>query len=555
MNSRIALVLLAGLSCVLLVGCDAGPPPAPVFTAAPEVSGNPNPQVPLAAIVSATTDVPGTLEVRISEGDRTWTAPQAAAAATSHRVNILGLKPGRPHALQVTAVDQAGNRSAAVPLKFTPPPLPDDFPAIEVRASDPDRMEPGVTLFALMRWPDGADVDEESGLAIAVDQAGEIVWFRRSEPLWEDPHRIASGHLLGIVGYNRAEEVDMLGNVVTSWHASEHPNPEANEDIPAGSIPVATETFHHDIQELPSGNLLVLSTEVRSYDGYPTSLEDEEAETGTANVVGDVIVEFARDGAIVNEWKLLDMLDPYRLGHESLGGIWDDWAYVDVEGGTKDWAHANSLWYDSATDSIVVSVRHQEAVIGFSRATGTLNWILGNHEGWGDEWAPYLLQAEGDLEWPYHQHAAEITDWGTLIIYDNGNNRTMPPAAGMMPQESYSRAVEYVIDSNQRSVEQVWEYGPDQERFFSPFISEADRLPSTGNVLITDGGRVQDEEGLQSSQIVGGDHWARILEVTRTETPSKVFEIVIDSSQEEPDIGWAVYRAERLPGLYPDQAR
>lgn len=546
----VAVFLLYGVVTCLSFGCDTDT--SPTFTVSPEIIRNPNPQVPLAAIVSAETGEPTTLRIHVREGAREWTLPTASVPATTHSVPVLGFKPDRQHSLEVTAIDAQGNASAIVTLALTTPPLPEDFPELTVLVSKPESMEPGVTLFSLMRWPDGAPPDEEYSLAIAVDERGEVVWYRTSEPLWEDPHRMANGNLLGIVGYNRADEVDMLGNVVTSWHASEHPNPEADARVPEGSIPVATETFHHDIQEMPSGNLLVLSTEMRRIEEYPTAVDQENAETAPANVIGDVVVEFARDGSIVNEWKLIDMLDVNRLGYESLGDIWDRWAYVEVEGGTKDWAHANSVWYDPATESILVSVRHQEAVISFSRETGELNWILGTHEGWGDAWSSKLLSPEDELEWPYHQHAAEVTESGSLFVFDNGNFRAMPPEPALTALESYSRAVEYMIDPESRSVRELWVYGPEQEVFYSPFISEADLLPLTGNVLITDGGRIRDEEGRPSDQIVGGEHWARIVEVTRSAQPEKVFEIIINAQTDESEIGWAVYRSERLPSLYAE---
>jgi hypothetical protein len=519
---------------------------------APAIAQNPNTAVPLAAIVSAETSEPTRLAISVSDGMHEWPVPVSSTLATHHSVPVLGFRPGRRHVVQVTARNEAGNASAMVPLEFDAAPLPDDFPSIDVTLSEPGRMEPGVTLFALMRWPDGADADEDYGLAIAVDERGEVVWYRRTDYGFEDPHRMASGNLIGLAGNNRAEEVDMLGNVVTSWHASRHPNPEANARVPAGSIAVATETFHHDIQEMPSGNLLVLSTEMRRVEDYPTALDDPEAERAPANVIGDIVVEFSpRDGSIAAEWKLMDMLDVNRLGYESLGQIWDDWAYVDVEGGTRDWAHSNSISYQRDTDSILVSVRHQEAVISLSRKTGALNWIFGTHEGWRDRWSPYLLQPQGDFEWPYHQHAAETAANGSLILFDNGNFRALPPAPKTALEQSYSRAVEYAIDPESRTVRQLWKYGgPADEVFYSPFISEADLLPRTGNVLVTDGGRIRDEQGRPSDRIVGGHHWARIIEVTRTDRPEKVFEMTIDSAERDGTVGWAVYRSERLPSLY-----
>ena len=117
----------------------------------------------------------------------------------------------------------------------------------------------------------------------------------------------------------------------------------------------------------------------------------------------------------------------------------------------------------------------------------------------------------------------------------------------MPAADSYSRAVEMAIDEQAMTVRQVWEYGPDDERFFSSFLSDADWMPTTGNVLITDGARtrqIEDERGESPTH-----NWVRIVEVTRTTPSEKVFELVID---DEPPNGWRVYRADRLAGLYPD---
>ena len=547
------VVSVCAVMC-LVIGCETATPPfsvAPSFTVAPTISANPNAAVPLAAVVSATTNEPTVLLIQVSEGNHEWSIPTSPELATKHSLPVLGFRPDRQHVVQVTARNEAGNTSATIPLEFETAPLPDDFPKLTVSVSKPENMEPGVTLFALMRWPEESEPDEEFGLAIAVDEQGEVVWYRRQDPMFEDPHRMANGNMISIVGYNLLEETDMLGNTVTVWHASKHPNPEAAALVPEGAIPVALETFHHDVQEMPTGNLLVLSTELRRIEDYPTVVDDDKAPKAPANVIGDVVVEFARDGSIVNEWKLMDLLDVRRLGYESLGPIWGQWAYTEVEGGTKDWAHSNSVSYVPETDSILVSVRHQEAVISFSRKSGELNWILGTHEGWGERWAPYLLEPEGEFEWQFHQHAAEMTASGSLILFDNGNYRSLPPEPKLTVDASYSRAVEYVIDTESKTVRQTWSYGgAGEEIFYSPFISEADQLPHTGNVLITDGGRIRDKMGRPSARIVGGHHWARIMEVTHSDSPEKVFEITVDSQEHDKSIGWAVYRSERLPSLY-----
>jgi hypothetical protein len=537
------------LAAFLLIGC--GDSTAPSFTAAPSLAPNPNPAVPLAAIVSAATDEPAELVIEVSDGESEWAVPERGELVTQHERAVLGFKAARKHRLRVRARDQAGNVTAdAQELEFETAPLPSDFPAVQTLVSVPDKMEPGVTLFALMRWPVGAQPDENYGLILAVDAAGEVVWYYRGDEMIGDPRRLPNGNLLCGIGHNRALEMDMLGNVVARWHASQHPNPEAAAKVPEGSIAVQTETFHHEILQMPSGNLLTLSTELRRLEDYPADPNKPAGGAQAANVIGDVVVEFTRDGSIVHQWKLMDMLDVYRVGYDSYSPVWNNWAYTEVEGGTKDWAHANSLSYDRSDDSIVVSFRHQDAVVKFSRQTGELVWILGTHEGWKEPWKPYLLEPQGEFAWQYHEHAARTTPSGTLLLFDNGNYRSWPPREKQEVKDSYSRVVEYAIDGKAKTVRQVWKYGgPGDELFFSPFISEADPLPNTGNVLVTDGGRVRDQKGNVSANVAGDHHWARIAEVTHTTPPEKVFELVIDSPDKDSPVGWAVYRSERLAGL------
>ncbi|MEZ5396872.1 MAG: aryl-sulfate sulfotransferase [Bryobacterales bacterium] len=144
----------------------------------------------------------------------------------------------------------------------------------------------------------------------------------------------------------------------------------------------------------------------------------------------------------------------------------------------------------------------------------------------------------------------ELTPRGTLLLYDNGNFRAMPPKKRMDVSESYSRAVEYAIDAKAMTAAQVWRYGgKGQEHFYSPFISEADSLPNTGNILITDGGRLRDKQGRQSELIIGDRHWARVIEVTHADPPQKVFELTVDTGADG-SMGWAIYRSDRLSGLY-----
>ena len=435
--------------------------------------------------------------------------------------------------------DEAGNViSAAESLEFTTDSLPGDFPPIRVTLSRPDRMEPGVTLFSVARVG-----DREYGLLVAVDESGEVVWYYRTDHGIGDARQTRAGNLLYLTG-SEAVEIDVLGNVLQRWRAS-GPNGERAAD----SIVVEADNFHHEIYEMPSGNLLTLSAELRQLDGYPTSETDPQAPTDEATVAGDVIVEFERDGTIVDKWHLLDILNPYRIGYRSLRPVWAQ-LYPDVAGEIRDWTHSNAVIYDRTDDSLIVSPRHQDAVIKINRQTGELIWILGTHDGWGSEWAEYLLTPRGELQWPYHQHSPMITPEGNILLFDNGDFRSRPFQEQGMAIEPYSRAVEYAIDSGSMTISQVWVYGgPDDEFFYSNVGGDADLMPLTGNVLVTDGGRIDFDANISEER--GGYRWARIVEVTHSTPPEKVFELIIKDETRPDPLGWAVFRSERLRSLRP----
>ena len=155
-------------------------------------------------------------------------------------------------------------------------------------------------------------------------------------------------------------------------------------------------------------------------------MSDRKAPRETANVVGSTVLLMKRDGTLAGEWKLLDILDPYRVSYGGLGRFWNREGYGHLEGGTRDWGHANGAIVDPRDGNIIVTIRHQDAVVKFDR-DGQLGWILGDHARWSERFRPFLLEPEGAFEWPYHMHAPQITAAGTLMLFDNGNFRAIPP--------------------------------------------------------------------------------------------------------------------------------
>ena len=146
----------------------------------------PSAHTPLAALLTASTDEPARLTIEITDGQEGTTVMPDPGYHTTHRIPVLGLKPGRPHQITATVEDQAGNRTTSEPVTITTDPLPDDFPPLTVKTSEPARMEPGVTIFATYRWPDGGTIDQGSGLIFVMDATGQQTG-PRTPPRWRLP--------------------------------------------------------------------------------------------------------------------------------------------------------------------------------------------------------------------------------------------------------------------------------------------------------------------------------------------------------------------------------
>lgn len=497
---------------------------APVFQASA--------RVPLAGVITLQTDVPTSVSLSVDDGVETWQIPDAEPQfQTDHEVMALGFLSDRTHTITVVVTDQQGNQTtAASPVVFQTPPLPADFPPIEVDVVEPTLMEPGYTLFG---------TSGTSVYSIILDAQGRSVWYL--EGVAGHPHRMRNGNLL-IEEDGVHTEFDMLGNVIQQWYASAL---DGGAGAPAGATLVHTDRFHHEFSELPLGmdaDFVALSSEIRELPDYPASEEDLSVTEPVGRVVGDVILEFQRDGTIVRETKLLDILDPYRIGFFSLILPFYNGTYGTSPTRPRDWSHGNSMMYDEKDNAYIVSVRHLDCIVKIDRETGELLWILGNPDHWKEPWASKLLSPVGvQFEWQYKQHAAFLTDSGTLTCFDNGNLRSSPP---VRVDSTYSRAVEFRIDPVAMTVEQVWAAGgmfdPEPNRLglgTSNIVGNVQTQPQTGNVLIT-AGALRGPDGRM---------FTRILEVSRTLPPFTIAEIELAMSSP-----WVVYRAYRIKSLYPD---
>lgn len=494
----------------------------------------------------------------ISDGNKSRKI-EFAEFRTDFALPVLGLEPDKKYTISVTLTDENNLQTVVTPaLSATTAPLPDNFPDIKALASEPALMEPGYTMMAkfiragankeitlagfgtglskqtaskwlcdTISWVYECDPDTESSYTIIVDNAGNVVWYSTLGS--EFNYQLEDGTIL----YRSESDVvniDLLGAEISRV---------ALNDPGAG--------LTHDMFPTSEQTYLSITLQQAIIDDFHTSYTDPNTTIKTAKVEDNPIVEFDRDGKLLHIWPLVDLLDTGRIGYGSLTKRPNEYDPLGY-----DWAHANAVIDDPRDDSIITSLRHQDAVVKFSRTTGKLKWILGPHDNWSEPFQQFLLTPVGKpFEWQYHQHSPIITPAGTIMLFDNGNSRASPfdGRARLPDSQNYSRAVEYAVDEQKMEVRQVWEYGTKiPERLYAGHIGDANWMRTTGNVLITFGGTSYTGGVANADQGLGGVS-TRIIEVTHATPAVKVFDLLVYDPA--PDARMQVYRSERIPDLYP----
>ena len=451
----------------------------------PNVVLNPYEISPLTALVIFETDEEVSPEVTIHGDSDLTTYTHTFAKGTEHYLPIYGLYAGRENKVTIKCGDEEKE------LTIKTDELPDDFILPTSVKKDESKLSNDLYFYT----------PSSSGYTAAYDVNGDVRWYLTESAIWEI-NRLDNGRLL--VSTERLAEVpyystglyemDMLGKIYTEY------------SLPGG--------YHHDYYEMENGNLLVAS-------------DDFNNDSGT---VEDYVVEIDRKtGNIVKTFDLKDIL-------KMTDGKSENWIEYD-------WFHNNSVWYDKKTNSITLSGRHQDAVINIDYDTGKLNWILGDPEGWSDEYQKYFFKPVGDnFEWQWSQHAAMITPEGYVFLFDNGNNKSKNEKDYVKAEDSYSRGVMYKIDTDKMTIEQVWEYGKERgSDFYSPYISDVDYLDKNHYIVHSGGisykdGKIQNQPaGLAGSDTLKSD----TVELLDDEV---IFEMVLPTN---------TYRVEKM-SLYGD---
>lgn len=371
---------------------------------------------------------------------------------------------------------------------------------------------------ALWNYPTGGALswDYESYVWI-VDTNGDIRWYMKTDEIRDPDHLRKKGNMMG---FDQTKDGDLMWGMGQAYMKYDLMGRKIfNRDLPK-----AYNDFSHHLEETPNNTYLL----------RVGSSDYKRKDNKNVRSIRDVIVELDKEGNILDEWKIMEILDPYRdnnllamdqgavclnlsekgAGHtmtkEEMEGN-APIADITGVGAGRNWAHINSVNYDPSDDSIILSVRNQSATIKITRDK-KVKWILGSPEGWNKKYADKLLTPvdangkkivcesegsvcpgytndEGGFDWTWTQHTSyvvpEKSKPGKIHVtsFDNGDSRGMEQPA--IISDKYSRAVEYVVDEKNMTVKQVWEFGKERGfEWYSPITSVTEYQPKKDTIMV-----------------------------------------------------------------------
>jgi len=348
--------------------------------------------------------------------------------------------------------------------------------------------------------------------ALLIDMNG------REVRLWRGLHGFPNklfpgGYVLGHTGerntrfgmqdYRDLIQVDWEGKIV--WRFNQY---EYIED--PGEEPQWMARVHHDYQR--EGNPV----------GYYAPGMDPRTDGGHTLLLGhknltckrisdkllldDTLYEITDEGDLVWEWVCSEHFEEFGFREDARNILCRDPNLRPVGGGMGDWMHLNCLsalgpnkWYDQGDarfhpDNLITCSRETNITFIVSKETGRIVWKIGPNY---DE--TLELKALGWIIGQHHAHMIPrgLPGEGNVLLYDNGGwagygaPNPGSPTGTKNALRDYSRVLEF----DPVTLKIIWQHTPteaglvhpiDSNRFYSPFISSAQRLPN-GNTLITEG--------------------------------------------------------------------
>ena len=374
------------------------------------------------------------------------------------------------------------NNPQGPPVQYWIRCLPHDFPNLSVT-------KPGSPPAGWYLTGNDVPAGGSSTYAMVLDNNGTPVWYQKSADLG-------------------AVDVTLLSDGTIAWATNEgagvgtDPN-AAFEDFDPGTrvtreikAPVSPMDFH-ELHEMPDGDLMMLSSPLKS-DVDLTAL----GFSPSATIIDCVIQDVTPKGQLAWEWRASDHISAAESTHPLTMMVNGQSVY--------DIYHCNSIDTDTASDRVLLSSRHTDAVYLIDKASSAIIWKMGGNSLSHDN--AQILTITDDPETAFHaQHDARFEPDNDISLYDDQT----------WDAQLAARGVEYHIDTAAGTATLVWSYA-------SP---DGHNATATGSFRRLDGG---------NDNVIGWGYKANTL-FTEVDAAGKVMLNVTFPS------GDFIYRVQKVP--------
>jgi hypothetical protein len=365
----------------------------------------------------------------------------------------------------------------------------------------------GTTLYNAGEAWSGYTLFPSAKGALLVDMRGNEV------QLWAGldgfPNKLLpGGYVFGSSGtrnpqYGYQDQLDLLqvdweGNIVWKFDHTEHIQDP-------GGAPGYIARQHHDFEREGSSTGYYAPGSAPKTDSGNTLIlvhrDTRNPKISDKPLLDDRIIEVDWQGEILWDWLPSDHFDEMGFDEPAKNLLFRDPSLVAT--GRGDWLHINCIstlgpnkWYDAGDerfhpDNIIWDARNANILAITDKKTGAIVWRIGPDFGESPE-----LQKLGWIIGQHHLHMIPrgLPGEGNLLVFDNGGwgGYGNPGGSSRYGINSKHRDHSRVIEFNPLTLEIEWEYTAekagfrDKYRFYSPYISAAQRLPN-GNTMITEG--------------------------------------------------------------------
>lgn len=298
-----------------------------------------------------------------------------------------------------------------------PNTLPDDFPQFTIIRSG--ETAPGVLMGSVDSAAEGV-----GSYFLILDDSGQPLFHSRTQSLGE----LECNGL-----FSSTREIEGLKKKYTWYLQNERFDEVATLQMGNGYL-----ADHHTFQLLPNGHVLMLC-----YDEQIVDMSQMvEGGHPAATVTGAVIQELDADGQVIFQWRTWDHIP-----------ITDSYQAITRE--SFNYIHVNAISLDPIDGDLIVCCRETSEVIKVSRTTGEIVWRMG---GKRNEFTFLNEHEENAPRYFKRMHDARRLPNGHLTMFDNGADEAVGDQ-----ERTYSRAVEYALDEENRIATLVWEYRPDPD--------------------------------------------------------------------------------------------